>query len=82
MKDSRAKILERLVDGPPEHGEAGYGVATSALKALIDGRIVFIDFGADGRKRDNWGRLLCSVRVDGQDVGQVRLERGLAEPYR
>ncbi len=68
-----------LVDAP-ERDEPGGPEATAALRQLIDGRTVIIAFtDPDGRKRDNWGRLLCSVKVAGVDVETELVRLGLAE---
>ena len=66
----------------PERGEPGFEAATEKLRALIEDREVEIRFtDPKGRKRDNFGRLLVSVTVDGQDVEQIMLESGLAVRY-
>jgi len=53
----------------PERNERGGAEATEALRQLVDGKTVRIAFTAPhGRKRDNFGRLLCSVYVNGVDV--------------
>ena len=71
----------RLLDiDTPERGKAGYDEATDVLRSLIRGRTVTLHFDAD-RKRDNFGRLLARVTVNGTDIGGVMLERGLAERY-
>ncbi len=65
----------------PERGEPGHDAATAALRELIAGQTVLLEFPAE-HKRDNFGRLLARVTVDGRDVGAVLLERGVAEPYK
>ena len=46
----------------PERRDPGGPEATAALRALIEGKTVRIDFAdPSGRKRDNFGRLLCKV---------------------
>lgn len=35
-----------------------------------------------GRDRDRYGRQLRLVRIDGQDVGDVLIREGLAQPWR
>ncbi len=52
----------------PELTEAGGPKATAALERLVGGRVVRLEFAGE-RKRDNFGRLLCRVYVDGVDVG-------------
>lgn len=51
----------------PESREPGGPQAREALVELVDGRVVRLTFPAK-RKRDNFGRLLCGVYVDGVDV--------------
>jgi len=65
----------------PEAGEPEGEKATHALRDLMEGKTVNILFPAP-RKRDNFGRLLCTVYVDGLDVGQELIKAGLAKPYR
>ena len=60
----------------PERNEPGGPEATDGLRSLVAGRMVRLQFTAD-RKRDNFGRLLCSVEIDGRDVGAVLVGRGL-----
>jgi micrococcal nuclease len=65
----------------PERSDLEGGAATHALKSLVEGKNVRIEF-PESRKRDNFGRLLCTVWVDGLDVGQELIKGGLAKPYR
>ena len=62
----------------PERNESGGPAATDALRRLVDGRTVRISFTAD-RKRDNFGRLLASVAVDGEDVETQLVRAGMAQ---
>ena len=67
----------------PERNESGGPAATDALRRLVDGRTVRISFTAE-RKRDNFGRLLASVAVDGVDVETQLVRAGMAQltcPY-
>lgn len=67
----------------PERERPGYGEATQALRQLIDGKRVTITFSdPKGRKRDGFGRLLVSVTVDGLDVEDELLRRGVVQPWR
>ncbi len=62
----------------PERNEPGGPEATAPLRELVDGRTVRLQFtDPDGRKRDNFGRLLASVEVGGRDVGAVLVGRGV-----
>ena len=68
----------RLVNiDAPELRDAGGPAAKAALAELIGGRVVRIEF-TEPRKRDNFGRLLCLVYVDGVDVGAVMVRGGNA----
>ena len=62
----------------PERNESGGPAATAALRGLVDGRTVRISFTADS-KRDNFGRLLASVAVDGVDVETQLVRAGMAQ---
>ncbi|MEM9913464.1 MAG: thermonuclease family protein [Planctomycetota bacterium] len=64
----------------PERGDPRADDATEALRQLIDGQTVQLHFDA-ARRRDNFGRLLCRVTVDGLDVGQHLLDAGLVSVY-
>ena len=65
----------------PERGEPGYAEARDALAELIAGETITLTFHDPDDKRDSFGRLLASVEVDGVDVGEVMLGRGLAVEY-
>ncbi|MEM1110151.1 MAG: thermonuclease family protein [Planctomycetota bacterium] len=72
----------RLLDiNAPERGTPDADAATAELRRLIEGKVVHLDFAA-ARRRDNFGRLLCRVTVDGLDVNQHLLDQGFATPYR
>lgn len=68
----------------PESSEPGYNESTEKLSELISGKTITIDFplfyDGHGRKRDNSGRLLVSVIVDGRIVEEAMLAAGLASP--
>ena len=60
----------------PERGRPGYDEATGALRELVDGRRVTIEFEHPGtEKRDRYDRLLAYVLVDDLNVN-VELVRG------
>ena len=66
----------------PESRDPGGPEATAALRALIGGRTVRLDFAdPGGRKRDNFGRLLCRVFVGDLDVGPEMLRMGHAREW-
>jgi hypothetical protein len=66
----------------PERGHSDYDKATQALQDLIEGQTVTIAFTDPKGKRDNWGRLLCTVEVVGEDVGEAMIAAGLAERWK
>jgi len=71
----------RMLDiNAPERGDPRAQAATDELKRLIDGQTVQLDFAA-ARRRDNFGRLLCRVTIDGLDVGQHLLDAELVSVY-
>ncbi len=65
----------------PERGHPDYHRATEALRHVIEDSTIAIAFNDPKGKRDNWGRLLCEVSVDGQNVGEAMIAMGLAERW-
>ena len=63
----------------PEIREAGGPEAKAALAEMIEGKVVLLEY-TEHHKRDNFGRLLCRVYVDGLDVGDEMVRRGEAQP--
>ena len=61
----------------PEPREPGGAASTAALKAMIRGRQVTLEFPGP-RKRDHFGRLLCRVWCGGVDVNRAMLDGGHA----
>lgn len=60
----------------PERGRPGFELATAALIALVEGRTIELEFEDPARpERDEYGRLLAYVHVDGQ-CANVLLVRG------
>ena len=59
----------------PEPREPGGPEATAALRKLIEGKTVTLEFTSK-KKRDNFGRLLATVFVDGRDVGEAMVRNG------
>lgn len=53
--------------------------ARDAAEAFLSGKQVQLHYGAT--ERDHYGRLIASVTVDGQDLAQHLLERGLAHVF-
>ncbi len=62
----------------PEVDECGFGEARDALSDWVQGRTVVLVPGAT-TDRDQYGRLLRYVEVDGTDVGLWLVEHGYAE---
>ena len=56
-------------------------LAPEALAILATARGLDRDLVFPGRKRDNFGRLLCDVFVGEMDVGEEMIRRGHAVPY-
>lgn len=50
--------------------------ARDHLITLLTGKAVLTSI-----RKDNYFRLLCTVEVDGKDVGTAMLQPGLARPY-
>ena len=74
----------RLLDiDAPEKGDAGGPEATPGLRDMVDGRTIRIELtDPSGRKRDDFGRLLCKVYLDDLDVGAELIRLGRAKPWR
>ena len=58
----------------PEPREPGGPEASERLRKLIEGKVVTLEFTCK-KKRDNFGRLLATVFVDGVDVGYLMKKR-------
>lgn len=78
--DGDLTSVRMLYINAPERGDPRADAATEELRRLIDGQTVQLHFEA-ARRRDNFGRLLCRVTVDGFDVGQHLLDAGLVSVY-
>lgn len=71
------------IDAPEVRGpeqERGI-IARDALRARLP-QGTQIDICTDGRERDNFGRILAHIFLDGEDLGQWLLEQGLVAPYK
>ena len=80
--DEEATRVRLLAIDAPERGEPGFAAAAAALRELVEGREVRIEFDAAAGRRDPWGRLLARIWVRGPDgvdldVGADLLARGL-----
>lgn len=59
----------------PETGQPGAQAATQAVRrALEEARVVSME-------RGKWGRHVAEMEVDGRNLSDLLLERGLAERY-
>ena len=66
----------------PERRDPGGPEATAALRALTAGGTVRLEFAdSAGKKRDNFGRLLCKVYLSDLDVGAEQLRQGHAREW-
>ena len=79
--DGESTSVRLLSINAPERNTPEGPAATEALKELIDGKTVRLEFIGD-RKRDNFGRLLCKVCVDEKDIGSEMIRRGHAKKYK
>lgn len=65
----------------PEKGQPGFREATEALKSMIEGKTVSIDYFTE----DKYGRPLATIyiNIDGNliDVNEYMIKKGLAKPY-
>src|SRR5680860_1604211 len=77
-KGARERIRLVGIDGP-EYGEAFAAEATAALRALIGGKTVDLEF--DIKTRDQYGRLLAYVWVGSTMANAEMLREGLATVY-
>jgi len=76
--DGREESVRIIGIDTPEYGECGYEEAREALSGWVEGRAVILIPGAT-TDRDQYGRLLRYVEVDGTDVGLWLVETGYAE---
>lgn len=61
----------------PEREQCGWGEATEAMRALVDGKTVEL-YGGAHADADPFGRLLRYVFVDGIDAGLEQIKNGYA----
>jgi endonuclease YncB( thermonuclease family) len=89
LEDTRDKITYRLVNiDAPETGSRAHcpaerelgNRATQAARTLIAGAEQ-LEFRPTGRL-DQYGRTIAFVLIDGRDLGQTLISRGLARPWR
>jgi len=66
----------------PERGEPQYDEATEALRSLVAGKSVRLEFEEPGTvERGNFGRLLAYVFVNGLNVNVEMVRQGWSEFY-
>lgn len=53
--------------------------AQKFLQKLIEGKEVLIDTNED--RREKYGRLLCKVTFNNQDIAQLLIKKGIAKEY-
>lgn len=75
MYEGRNESVRLLRIDTPESGQPGFEESTAAMRRLVEGRRVVLEFDPDGPKRDHYGRLLAYVFLDGRNVNveMVRL---------
>lgn len=49
------------------------------LENLLKGKEIMIDTNED--RREKYGRLLCKVYLDGEDIGQLLVKKKMAKEY-
>lgn len=64
----------------PERGQSGYSAASSALRELLEGAVLKLEFD-DGPRRDRFGRILAYVLADGIVVNVRLVEQGWSPYY-
>lgn len=80
------KVRITDINAPETHGarcaaEARLGAAaTRRLIALLNAGAFVLETGP--RERDRYGRMLRTVKRDGQSLGSILVFEGLAEPWR
>ena len=76
--EGRDESLRLLCIDTPERGKPGFEEATLALRGLVEGREVVLEFERPGEpERDRYGRLLAYVFVDGRNVNVEMVRLGL-----
>lgn len=78
----RKETVRLLNIDTPEKNEPGFEDATEALKGLVRGGYVELEFeNPDAEKRDGFGRLLAYVIVDGVNVNIELVRQGWSKFY-
>ena len=79
MYDGEETSVRLVGIDAPERRQPGGPAATAALRKMIDRRTVRIEFPCK-RKRDNFGRLLCDVHIEGRNIAKTLVDTGNATP--
>ena len=78
LYEGRDESVRLLCIDTPERGEPGFDAATVAMRGLVDGRAVVLEFERPGEPaRDRYGRLLAFVFVDRLHVNVEMVRLGL-----
>jgi len=78
----RKETIRLLNIDTPEKGEPGFDEATEALKYLVRGARIRLEFeNPNAEKRDGFGRLLAYVIVNGENVNVEMVRMGWSRFY-
>ena len=78
----RQETIRLLNINTPEHDQPGFAEATEALKALVRGGTISLEFAEPNiEKRDGFGRLLAFVIADGGNVNVEMMREGWTKLY-
>jgi micrococcal nuclease len=78
----RQETIRLLNINTPEKEMPGWAEATEALKALVRGGTISLEFAEPSvEKRDGFGRLLAFVIADGVNVNIELMREGWTKPY-
>jgi micrococcal nuclease len=78
----RKETIRLLNVNTPEKDQPGFGEASEALKALVRGGTIALEFAEPNvEKRDGFGRLLAFVLADGKNVNVEMMRQGWTKLY-
>jgi len=78
----RKETVRLLNVNTPENGQPGFDEATEALKSLVRGGTVALEYEKPlAEKRDGFGRLLAYVIADGDNVNLEIVRQGWSKLY-
>lgn len=72
------KVRINGIDSPEMNTMEGKDAA-KFIQKLMQGKEVIIDTNHDDREK--YGRLLCKVYLDGEDIGALLIKKGMAKEY-